>query len=358
MANNQNNRNSQINNAIKKSVQKQTRKATKKAMKKYPIVFVLIILLAFAMYLGASAIEYNNINLGFDLSLETVDFSDYVGFDVDFRDINLFEYLFPKKIESVPVPADGEAIFHFIDVGQGDAILITTKGGNILVDTSEPSAKEQLDEYLKFANITELEYLVLTHPDSDHIGNAEHIIRNYNVKTVVMSEFVGTTKTYERVLDAIEEKKCSVIIGEAGNSFVLEGLKCVFLGPVEDYNDPNEMSLVIKAMYGDTSVMLTGDAEVESEGDILKKWNKETLKCDILKVGHHGSTTSTTQAFLDAVDPDIAVISCGDGNKYGHPHTETINKLNGKRITTWRTDKDGTIIYKTDGEKFVLVDNG
>jgi beta-lactamase superfamily II metal-dependent hydrolase len=116
------------------------------------------------------------------------------------------------------------------------------------------------------------------------------------------------------------------------------------------------MSIVIKAEYGNTSIMLTGDAEKESEADIVDNWSKEALKCDVLKVGHHGSSTSTTKAFLDAVDPAIAVISCGEGNKYGHPHDEIMERLAAKGITIYRTDTQGTIVLKTDGEKFTYVE--
>lgn len=364
MANNQTQ--DKINNAVKRSVKKNVRRQTQKAAKRSPVGFVIFLLVILALYLGMCGLDHNNVDLGIhvdseafgkELKIDNFDIQ-YGDFELDFTTINVLGKILPENIASVPVPADGEAIFHFIDVGQGDAILITTKGGNILIDTSEPGAHDQLDAYLRSANVTELKYLVLTHPDADHIGNAEEIIRSYKVDTVVMSEYVGTTKTYERVLDAIEDEKCNVIIGETGESFVLEGLQCIFLGPVGDYGDPNEMSLVIKAIYGDTSVMFTGDAEEKSEEDILKRWSKDTLKCDILKVGHHGSSSSTTKAFLDAVDPEIAVISCGDGNKYGHPHAETLNRLEGKVFRVWRTDKDGTIVYKTDGKSLTLVDSG
>lgn len=256
---------------------------------------------------------------------------------------------------SAPVPENGEVIFHFIDVGQGDAILITTPDGNMLVDTSVKSARDELVAYLDTVGVTKLEYLVLTHPDADHIGNADYIIENYEIANILLPDHAATSKTYERMLTAMENSTANVICPEPGYTFNLGALQNTVIAPNEDYGDANEMSIVFKSVYGETSVMMTGDAEYESEEDIVKLWSAADLKCDILKVGHHGSTTSTTQAFLDAVDPDIAVISCGEGNTYGHPHTETLDKLAAKGVTVYRTDTQGTIIFKTDGESFSLV---
>ena len=318
-------------------------KKRKKSVGKSPVAVIITLLLVALAYLFLAGCEYYGTDLGFNY---------------DLGDLNIFDILMPKDDvgEPLPVPEDGEAIYHFIDVGQGDAILVTTAEGNMLIDTSEQGAREELDAYLKALGITSLKYLVLTHPDADHIGNADFIINNYNVDTVLMTDYAATSKTYERLLDAIESKNTNLVIPEVGYTFSLGAVQNTVIAPNDDYNDPNEMSLVIKSVYGKTSVMLTGDAEEGSEEDILKKWNSDTLKCDILKVGHHGSSSSTTDAFLNAVDPDVAVISCGDGNKYGHPHKEIMDKLGAKGVTVYRTDVDGSIIYKTDGESFTLVE--
>ena len=273
-------------------------------------------------------------------------------------DINIPGLDFGKKNEmSNPalVPEDGEVIFHFMDVGQGDAILVTTPDGNMLVDTSIQGARDELVAYLESAGVKELKYLVLTHPDADHIGNADYIIDNYKVANILLPNYASTSKTYERMLDAMERSDANIINPEPGYTFSLGALQNTVIAPNEEYGDPNEMSIVFKSVYGETSVMMTGDAEVESEGDIVKKWKAEDLKSTILKVGHHGSSTSTTDAFLAAVDPKIAVISCGEDNKYGHPHVETVEKLTAKGVEIHRTDKEGTIVYKTDGKSFTLV---
>ena len=161
------------------------------------IITLIIVVLA---YLFMAGCDYYNVDLGFDYEL---------------KGLNIFEYIMPGKGnigDPLPVPEDGEAIYHFIDVGQGDAILVTTAEGNMLIDTSESGARDELDAYLKAAGITKLKYLVLTHPDADHIGNAEFVIQNYEVETVLMTDYAATSKTYERLLDAIEASKAELIL--------------------------------------------------------------------------------------------------------------------------------------------------
>ena len=316
----------------------------KKKTRRSPIALILTIVLMLLAYLFCCAVEFYDLDLGVDL--------EFTGF-------NVFELFAGKQnieAETPPVPEEGEVLFHFIDVGQGDAILVTTSDGNMLIDTSESKAREELDAYLKSVGVEEIKYLVLTHPDADHIGNADFIIQNYKIENIIMTDYVATSKTYERLLDAIEQSTASVIQAEAGFQFKIGALSNTVIAPNEDYDDPNEMSIVIKSTYGETSVMLTGDAEKKSEADTLKKWSAATFKCDILKVGHHGSDSSTTVEFLNAVDPEIAVISCGEGNKYGHPHDEIVDRLTAKGVKIYRTDIDGDIIFKTDGETFTLVD--
>lgn len=310
-----------------------------------PIITAVTLALVIVAYVFFCAVDFYNIDLGVE---------------VDLGGINVFELFGGKHtVEDeapAPVPEGEEVLFHFIDVGQGDAILVTSKDGNMLIDTSISGARDELTAYLASANVTVLDYLVLTHPDADHIGNADYVIDNYDVKNIILTDHASTSKTYERMLDAIERSSANVIEAEAGYQFSIGALTNTIIAPNDDYDDPNEMSVVIKATYGTTSVMLTGDAEVESEEDTVKKWDASSLESDILKVGHHGSKTSTTDEFLDAVDPDIAVISCGLDNKYGHPHDETIQKLEEKGIEIYRTDLHGSIVFKTDGQKFVLVE--
>ncbi|MBQ7828879.1 MAG: MBL fold metallo-hydrolase [Clostridia bacterium] len=312
-------------------------------------VIIPLIILLFA-YVFISAADHFDLNIGVDVDLGGYGIFDLIGADEDEEETT--------SIPKAPIVTEGDEVaFHFIDVGQGDAILITTAEGNILIDTSEKSEREALVNYLAEQNITSLKYLILTHTDADHIGSADYVVENYDVDTVMMTDYTATTKTYERLLTAIENKGTNVIIPELRYVFTLGSLQMTVIAPTEKFDDPNEMSLVIKAVHGETSLMFTGDAEVESEEGILENWSAAELKVDILKVGHHGSDSSTTQAFLDALDPDAAVISCGEGNSYGHPHAEVVDRLTAKGVTIYRTDKDGTVVIISDGKEWNLVDN-
>ncbi len=262
-------------------------------------------------------------------------------------------------------PEAEEIFVHIIDVGQGDAILITTESGNMLIDSgdlgNEPRAK--LVNYLESHNITGFEYVVFTHTDADHIGSADYIVQNYDVKTVIMPDYQATTKVFGRLVDAIENKDVELIlIGEdedvceqPGYTFKLGVITNTIMAPTEKFKDPNNMSVVIRSDYGETSILFTGDAEHKSEQKMIEKYTGGELDCDILKVGHHGASTSTLQEFLDAVSPDAALISCGYGNSYGHPHDVTTEKFVDAQIDIFRTDTDGSIVIKTDGITYSIT---
>ncbi|MBR2621989.1 MAG: MBL fold metallo-hydrolase [Clostridia bacterium] len=265
----------------------------------------------------------------------------------------------PQTEDPAPTPPEtttmGEMQVHVIDVGQGDAILITAPEGNILIDAGDNVARyeQALKNYLDGLGIKKLDYFVLTHPDADHIGGADMILKNYTVGTVIMPDKPHTTKVYEAVLDALEANGADLELAEAGTMFSLGDLKCKILAPLKIYSDKNDCSVVIRATFGEVSMMFTGDAEGNKEGqaekDILAKYPATELKCDFLKVGHHGSDTSTSPAFLTAVSPKIAAISCGAGNKYGHPVQSVLDTLNAAGVTVYRTDLSGTLVFVCDG---------
>ena len=274
----------------------------------------------------------------------------------------LFDISFFDKEE--PTTASGDEVqFHVIDVGQGDAILITTKDGNMLIDAGDLSneSQDKLESYLKGQGIKSFEYVVFTHTDADHIGSGDIIINNYDVKTVIMPDYQATTKVYGRLVDAIDKNGVDLIlIGEdkdctqSGYTFTLGPVTHTVMAPTEDFNDANEMSVVIKSVYGETSLLLTGDAEHKSEEAMLEEYTRGELDVDILKAGHHGSSTSTTKEFFDEVTPEVALISCGEGNKYGHPHEETLDRFEEAEIEVYRTDIHGTIVIKTDGVTYTI----
>ena len=251
---------------------------------------------------------------------------------------------------SIPV-SGGEVQFHFIDVGQGDAALIRTEKGDILIDAGTNSSEEELRAYLDSLGVTDIEYAVFTHPHEDHIGGADMVLNTYNVKNVILPDATSTSKTFERMMDAIEAEKCEVIEATPDKTFKVGELTCTILAPIStSYTETNNYSVVLRAEYGDTSVLFTGDAEVDSEAEMLERYLLSgKLDCDLLKAGHHGSDTSSGQAFLDAVTPVYAVISVGEGNTYDHPKQEILARYEAMRITVHRTDKEGSIVFTTTG---------
>lgn len=251
---------------------------------------------------------------------------------------------------SAPV-SGGEVQFHFIDVGQGDAALIRTEKGDILIDAGTNASEDELKAYLDSLGVTDIEYAVFTHPHEDHIGGADMVLNTYNVKNVVLPDATSTSKTFERMMDAIEAEKCEVIEATPDKTFKVGELTCTILAPIStSYTETNNYSVVIRADYGETSVLFTGDAETHSESEMLERYRfKGLLDCDLLKVGHHGSDTSSSQAFLDAVTPVYAVISCGEGNSYGHPIQAILARYEAMKAEIYRTDLEGSIVFTSTG---------
>lgn len=253
--------------------------------------------------------------------------------------------------------AEGEMFVDFVDVGQGDCALIRTSDAVILIDAGEAGTAETVVSYLKEKGIKNIDCCIATHPHSDHIGALYRIFEEFSVDTVLLpdipDELIPTTSTYEKFLDGLENVK-NIIPAGAGDNFYFGSLNLDILGPVKEYDDLNQMSLVSKVSFGNTSVMLTGDAETPAETDMLKKRNVD-YSADILKVGHHGSKTSTSEKWLKAVNPQFAVVSCGLDNDYGHPHKSIVNRLENFGVEYYRTDLEGHILFKSDGNEITLI---
>lgn len=232
----------------------------------------------------------------------------------------------------------------YIDVGQADAILIENNKKYMLIDAGNNEDGDLLVNYFKDKNITDFEYVVGTHPHEDHIGGMDNIIKNFNIKNYYMPDCYTTTKTFEELLDALEEKNLSFETPDIDSEFVLGDALFKVLYTGTDKRDLNNTSIVLRMTYKDVSFMFTGDATNVTEKKILAK----DLQSDVLKVGHHGSQYSTSDEFLDKVNPKYAIISVGTGNVYDHPKDITLNKLKG--IEVHRTDKEGTIRVISDGK--------
>ncbi|NLI57224.1 MAG: MBL fold metallo-hydrolase [Clostridium sp.] len=240
---------------------------------------------------------------------------------------------------------------HFLDVGQADCILIKTPLQKvILIDSGKNSHENTVVSYIKSQGIDTIDAVVGTHPHEDHIGGLDAVINNFDIGKIFMPKVSHTTKTFEDVLNAVKNKGLKVTTAFAGTNIEVDtNLKVEMLSPnSETYDDMNNYSAVIKLSYNNTSFLFTGDAESISEQEMISKGYD--LKADVLKVGHHGSATSTTALFLNKVSPQYAIISVGKENSYGHPDNLILNRLKTFGVEVFRTDEAGTIIATSDGE--------
>ena len=242
-----------------------------------------------------------------------------------------------------------ETEIHYIDVGQGDSALIRSGGHTMLIDCGQNDQGTALQLYLTKQGVERLDYLVLTHPDADHIGGADVIITKFEIDTVFMSDYEKDNKTYREVIDALDAKDLSWSVPQPGEVYPLGEAQFTILAPNREYGDPNNASIALLFRNGENTFLFTGDAEEEAENDILA--NGLSVRADVYKAGHHGSDTASGEAFLESVDPEYAVISCGEGNSYGHPHAEVLDRLRAMGVKVFRTDEQGSIIAWSDGSE-------
>ena len=251
--------------------------------------------------------------------------------------------------QKAPVSFDPEADFsvHFIDVGQGDSTLILSDGYAILIDAGENDKGDEVLSYLHDVGVQKIDLMIATHPHSDHIGGLDTVIDGIEVKEVLVPylkpSIVPTTKTYTDFLTAVKDHNITLTQARVSDTYRFGNGKLTVLGPVANYDELNNTSLVARFDYGELSVLLTGDMEQDAERDLLA--SGASVSADILKLGHHGSSTSTSDAFLQAVAPRICVALCGEGNEYGHPHEETIERVTSYGASLYRTDLYGHIVF-------------
>lgn len=293
------------------------------------------------------------------------------------RQINKTTFQFESAI------ATGDYKVHFIDVGQGDATLIQLPDSKtMLIDTGDPSAKNALVRYIDALNITTIDYFILTHTDNDHVGNAATIFGLYKIKTFYLPKCysnyeknnnkienpnykVVTTKVWENTItSAYNEPGLVMKRNEADAKIESENYSFVFYSPAEVYYEKaNDYSPIIIANICGIKYTFTGDATKDTEKEFIDNYQTaitstpSVFDCNILKVGHHGSTTSTSQDFLNVIKPEIAIISCGKNNQFGHPKPEVVQRLEAMSITIHRTDEEGSIVFSSSDDMPVSQSN-
>ncbi len=252
---------------------------------------------------------------------------------------------------------NGEFSVHFIDVGQGDCTLVICGEMALLIDAGENGHETEVLNYLRSMKIDKLDYIIATHQHSDHIGGIPEVLEEYEADNIIMprltKEQTPTNSTYKAFLTALQNSDAKIISAKPGSVYQLGNAEFEILGPVtDDCEDINSMSAVTRITYGETSFLVTGDAEKDEELEIIE--NGANLDCDVLRVGHHGSSTSSCKDFLDSVSPEICVISCGENNDYGHPHDKVVNRLAKYTDEIYRTDICGSIVMTSDGENIEI----
>lgn len=266
---------------------------------------------------------------------------------------NPFSDIFGTKQTS----AANSCFVHYIDVGQGDCELVECDGKYMLIDAGENGFETVVINYLKSHKIEVLDYVVASHQHSDHIGGLSEVLEAFEVKNIIMPRLtkaqIPTNSTYSDFTKAVKASGAKVIEAKVGATYDLGSGEFEILGPVtNDAEDINNMSVVMRFDYGENSFLFTGDAETEEENEILE--TDANLDCDVLKVGHHGSSSSSGKKFLDAVTPEICVILCGKDNSYGHPHKEITKRLKKYTDETYRTDVCGSIVISSNGKDLTV----
>jgi competence protein ComEC len=236
---------------------------------------------------------------------------------------------------------------HYIDVGQGSATLLKSGRHAMLIDTGDSDQGTKIQLYLTKQGVENLDYLVLTHPDADHIGGAPVIITKFGIGQLFLSNYEKDNKTTQKVRDAMQYKGLTASDCQVGDTYTLGNASFTILAPVKEYADSNNASIALMVQNGNNRFLFTGDCEAEAEADLIA--SGADLSADVYLAGHHGSDTASSQAFMDAVSPTYAVISCGEGNSYGHPHAEVLNRFRSMGIQVFRTDEQGSIVAESDG---------
>lgn len=290
------------------------------------IIIAIVIMLVIALCGGKSDI--------FDL------FSTEASYNVEGQSVENLENVTIATGNSCisQIPDDGNLRVYCLDVGQGDSILISNNNQTMLIDASTNEMGDTVVKYLQELGITKIDYLIGTHPHEDHIGGLDNVIKNFDIGTIYMPNVTATTKTYEDVIKAVANKNLKITTPNIGDTFSIGDATCEVMSVGTNKSEYNECSIVIEMECNGVKYLFTGDANETVESS--RSWDE----VDILKVGHHGSKTSSTENFLNQTKPKIALISVGEGNSYGHPTESALNRLTNIGAKIYRTDTDETIL--------------
>lgn len=238
---------------------------------------------------------------------------------------------------------------HFVDVNQGDCTIIKVGDNAMIIDAGNNGYGTTVKMYLQSIGVEKLDYVIGTHPDADHIGGLDVVIYNFECGMVFMPDCEKDTKTYDDVIQTCKNKNYKITSPVVGEEYMLGDASFEIIAPLHyDYDDNyNDCSIAIRMEYGNNSFLFTGDCEEAAEEDLIE--SGVNLDADLFKLGHHGSNTANTEAFLNEVSPIYCVVSCGEGNSYGHPHAEVLNNLRSMGIKLFRTDEQGTVVAYSDG---------
>ena len=257
---------------------------------------------------------------------------------------------------ATPPPASGEErTVHYLDVGQADCILLECGGEFMLIDGGNREDGQMVVSYLQQQGIEELDVVVCTHAHEDHVGGLPSVLAVFPTKRVLSPTRTYSSTVFDKFMYYADQQRLTVEIPSPGDAFTLGSAQVTVLGPVKSYAETNDTSIVLRLEFGETSFLFTGDMEVAAENDMLDYWGSRWQPSDVLKVGHHGSETSTGYRFLYEVSPRYAIVSVGEGNTYGHPDKEPMSRLHDADVTTFRTDRLGTVIAVSDGKDITIT---
>ena len=254
-------------------------------------------------------------------------------------------------LRSAPLP-EGQLRVTVLDVGNADSILLESGGKFALIDAGEDNDETDVIASLQNAGVTELEYVIATHADTDHIGGMDAIVHHFPIHTFLMSfmpeGYTPTTRTYKNLLQALSKQNLTPVEAAYGDSYILGEATLTILSGFQEYTETNDQSVICQVSHGEMDFLFMGDAGSEVEQDLLSVLPR--LDVEVLKVGHHGSQSSSNGSFIRCISPEIAVITCGYNNPYRHPHVETLKTLQRNEVSIYRTDMRGQIVLTSDGK--------